>query len=139
MGWPERARALGIGFIPEAVVVTLCPDIPDPYAAARRLVDVGLWEKVPGGYRISDWCGCEIVMDHDTQEQRKVRPYQQWRRAVLERDAGHCALCGVQEPHLHVHHIRPWAYDPGGRFSVDNGITLCAQCHRREHREQNGG
>lgn len=48
-----------------------------------------------------------------------------WRRAVFHRDSYSCQICGYRGSNLVAHHIRPWAQEPGARFDVDNGITLC--------------
>lgn len=56
-----------------------------------------------------------------------------WARAVLSRDKGTCQHCGVQNVGLHAHHILPFATHPEKRWDVDNGITLCYQCHEAEH------
>lgn len=55
-----------------------------------------------------------------------------WRRAALERDGHSCQECGSVE-NLHVHHLIPWADAPELRIVVDNGITLCSECHADEH------
>ena len=52
-----------------------------------------------------------------------------WRIAVLMRDKGFCRLCHVQD-RLEAHHIYPFSTHPGKRWNLDNGITLCRDCHR---------
>ncbi len=55
-----------------------------------------------------------------------------WRKAVLKRDDYTCQYCGLRES-LHAHH-KEWQTDrPGLRYKVENGITLCENCHDREH------
>ena len=56
-----------------------------------------------------------------------------WRQKVLERDGGRCQNCGGDE-RLEAHHIKPWATHPDLRGDLDNGITLCADCHKAAHR-----
>lgn len=51
-----------------------------------------------------------------------------WRKSVLERDHGFCRLC-LSQKNLEVHHIVRFGADPKRRWDVDNGITLCHQCH----------
>jgi len=58
--------------------------------------------------------------------------YQDWRRAVFERDEFTCRECGCGGDDLRAHHILPirdWT-DPRFSLNVANGITLCDDCHR---------
>lgn len=55
-------------------------------------------------------------------------------RAVLERDDFTCQDCGQYARNLEVHHIIPYADDPELAFEVDNGLTLCHDCHKDRHR-----
>ena len=62
--------------------------------------------------------------------------YRSWRKAVLGRDDYICQACG--ESHIarvEAHHVLPFAKFPESRFSVDNGLTLCLDCHIALHRE----
>ena len=63
--------------------------------------------------------------------------YAAWRRAVLERDGYRCRACGRQcrkhERGLAAHHVLAWSTHPASRFDVDNGLTLCRDCHMRLH------
>lgn len=52
-----------------------------------------------------------------------------WRRDVLKKDDYTCQDCGVVEVQMTAHHISSWAKYPQLRFDVENGITLCADCH----------
>lgn len=56
--------------------------------------------------------------------------YRLWREAVLARDHWNCQNCGQVNKVLHVHHIKSFAKYPELRFAIDNGITLCRQCHQ---------
>lgn len=63
-----------------------------------------------------------------------------WRNSVKRRDGYKCVMCGVNgleeckccgnKPELHVHHIKNWKDNPDLRFDVNNGVTICAKCHR---------
>jgi len=64
---------------------------------------------------------------------RTTKAYYEWRAAVLTRDGNRCQNCNWTEPHMHVHHIKSYAYHPELRYDVDNGVTLCRECHEREH------
>lgn len=56
-----------------------------------------------------------------------------FRKNVLKRDKKICQNCGSKE-NLHVHHIKLFSKHPESRYDVDNGITLCKDCHQKEHK-----
>ena len=101
--------------------------------AIQQLISVGLWVKVPGGYQIIDWCGCKIVREKSTQEERKTREYKAWRLAVFKRDRFRCQHCDAKPKKLHAHHIKSWVEYPEIRYKLGNGITLCKNCHHAIH------
>jgi len=49
------------------------------------------------------------------------------RRRILERDQGVCAYCGA--PGDTIDHLTPWSL--GGRTTMDNCVTSCAECNFR--------
>lgn len=55
--------------------------------------------------------------------------YQEWRKAVFERDDYTCQECQARGVKLNADHILPFAYFPEHRFDVSNGRTLCVPCH----------
>lgn len=67
---------------------------------------------------------------------RKSKEYQEWRTRVFERDKYTCAICGKVGGSLEAHHIKPFAKYEDVRFDVDNGVTLCKECHKKVHREK---
>lgn len=56
--------------------------------------------------------------------------YRLWRTAVFERDDYTCIWCGERGGELNADHIKPFAYYPELRFAIDNGRTLCVDCHK---------
>jgi hypothetical protein len=67
---------------------------------------------------------------------REMQP--QFRKMVLERDNWTCQKCGINkesniETELHAHHIDPVINNPIESCDVDNGITLCVNCHHEVH------
>lgn len=55
--------------------------------------------------------------------------YKLWREAVFKRDNWTCVWCGFRG-YVEADHIKPFAYYPELRFSIDNGRTLCKPCHK---------
>ena len=67
-----------------------------------------------------------------TPERKRIREsseYKHWRKEVFERDNYTCVQCKVRGGALHADHIKPFAYFPELRTSLENGRTLCRPCH----------
>lgn len=58
---------------------------------------------------------------------------------VKERDDFTCQLCYIRGGKLNSHHLNSWNSFPEERFDVDNGITLCTECHNNFHDEYGRG
>lgn len=71
---------------------------------------------------------------------RKSVEYKQWRASVYERDNYTCQICGDNKGgNLQADHIKPFAYFPEIRFNLDNGRTLCKNCHSKTDTYLNNG
>lgn len=57
--------------------------------------------------------------------------YRNWRRSVFMRDNFTCRECGISGVYIHAHHIKPFHLYIESRFDLDNGITLCKDCHKK--------
>lgn len=73
---------------------------------------------------------------------RAGQKWREWRKAVFERDNYTCMDCGKrssvgQSIALHPHHIKSFSQYPDLHFEVNNGITLCVNCHKRHTAWQN--
>ena len=59
---------------------------------------------------------------------RKSIEYKQWKDKVKDRDGNACRKCRYDK-NLHVHHIKPLKQYPEFALVLDNGLTLCGNCH----------
>ena len=62
---------------------------------------------------------------------RRSLEYKLWREAVFKRDNWTCVWCGKRGGKLNADHIKPFSLFPELRFAIDNGRTLCVDCHRK--------
>lgn len=73
-----------------------------------------------------------------TRDERSSYEYGQWRSSVFARDHYTCCKCGCRNGNgkqikLHAHHIYNWKDNEDSRYDIDNGITLCVDCHMKFH------
>src|SRR5262245_5893527 len=94
-------RYLTDGYVPAGAVRRLA-DLDDAQGLAARLVDVGLWERVEGGFRVHDFGdyqpSAEAVRRERASNARRQELYRspELTRAVQERDGNVCRYCGRQ-------------------------------------------
>ena len=87
-----------------------------------------IYSNIRSGSQINTWKGGVTPIYKVI---RKSVEYKLWRKAVLERDKYTCIWCGQQGIKLHADHIKRFADYPELRFAIDNGRTLCIECHRK--------
>jgi hypothetical protein len=69
----------------------------------------------------------KVAQGHHHYEPEK---YLAWKKAIYERDDGHCQWPKCREENgLECHHIRAWKDAPTERYSVSNGILICDKHH----------
>ena len=81
-------------------------------------------------YTLVDWAFFQ------PDEGRRTKEYKEWRDAVFRRDNYTCRRCGQRGGALHAHHILRYRDHAEGRTDIDNGITLCSECHKIVHHEE---
>ena len=62
---------------------------------------------------------------------RMSSEYANWRRRVFERDNFACVHCVIRGGKLEADHILPFSSFPDLRLDLNNGRTLCVDCHKQ--------
>lgn len=66
-----------------------------------------------------------------------VSDRQAWSRAVKTRDHGQCQAHGCKHQgrkfRMEAHHVWPKGTYPDLQFMLENGLTLCGECHATWH------
>ena len=71
--------------------------------------------------------------------ERATSEYIDWRTSVFQKDLYTCQCCGKKSHKgapvvLNAHHIKNWRDYPEDRYDIQNGITLCEDCHMLFHK-----
>lgn len=97
------------------------------------------WNKNKKGYMVANKTSFRkgnipwnkgIGMNDDDRKLRWTDKYKLWRKAVFERDNYTCCICH-KIGDIQSHHIKSWSLYPELRFDINNGITLCKECHKK--------
>lgn len=75
------------------------------------------------------------ITDEERQIGREYPEYYEWRKAVYKRDDYICQYCGKLGVKLHAHHLESYRDNPELRTLLENGITLCEECHKNFHHQ----
>ena len=110
-----------------------------PWNKGKRMPNVN-WRKglssleddrIISGERHYNWKGGVSRDKHNTVSLK----YRKWRISVFKRDNYICQECGIKSGYgktvvLEAHHIKSWAKYKEKRFDIENGLTLCVDCHK---------
>lgn len=75
-----------------------------------------------------NWLGGKTPLNRAA---RNSFEYKEWRKKVFDRDKYTCVLCYKTGGELNADHIKQFAYYPELRFDINNGRTLCVECHKK--------
>lgn len=82
---------------------------------------------------IEVWTGGPVPPWERENGGRSSPKYTRWRVRVFERDGYTCQKCGRVGGELNAHHIKPFKSHKNLRYVVENGLTVCVECHRKIH------
>ena len=128
------AQADSDGFISNRQISVLGIGMRDASARAKRLVDVGLWQEVDGGYVVRSWLkwnksAADIGRLRKQDRERKATDNDGVRALVDARDGWRCQYCSSSSD-LCIDHLRPQSL--GGGHDPSNLQTLCRPCNSRK-------
>jgi len=95
----------------------------------QRISESRIKYGVARGKKNPNWKG---GIQDNWSELKNSLEYKKWRNDVFSRDNYTCRMCGDNKGHnLHAHHIYPRRDYPEKKLFVNNGITLCKECHKK--------
>jgi len=56
-----------------------------------------------------------------------------WSKQVKIRDRFTCQVCDRRGLYIEAHHMNSWDIYTDERYDLDNGVTLCGDCHKQFH------
>ena len=74
------------------------------------------------------------IYDREREKWNATYTAKKWRKDVLKRDNHTCRCCGQKQGKLNVHHLNGYGWCVEQRADVDNGATLCEDCHKLFHK-----
>lgn len=74
--------------------------------------------------------GCNKTTTENYKARRSVE-YRMWRESVYRRDNYTCQHCGQRGGRLNADHVKPFAVFKDLRYDINNGRTLCIDCHKK--------
>lgn len=84
--------------------------------------------KTQPGDKSPNWKG---GISKSGQALRTSKEYKEWHDNILERDDYTCQYCFTRGGELEVDHVKPFNAFGDLKLDMDNGKTLCINCHRK--------
>ena len=72
-------------------------------------------------------------ISRDRERHMATVEYKEWRQGVYQRDNFTCQICFGKSNKLNAHHLNNYANFPEQRTLLENGVTLCEDCHKDFH------
>lgn len=88
---------------------------------------LAIWKKTQIGNNAPNWQG---GLRDTNRRIRSSLEYKRWRIGVLIRDNFTCQTCKIVGTSIEVHHIKSFAKNKELRLDINNGISLCINCHK---------
>ena len=80
------------------------------------------------------------LTDEERNKKRDTQEHINWRKEVFKRDDYTCQCCGSTKGGiLNAHHLDSYSSHKEKRLDIDNGITLCENCHKDFHKKYGYG
>lgn len=71
----------------------------------------------------------------ELQAERNTPEYREWKK-IVKKDKEYCDCCSTAFAEWNVacaHHMNSWNNNPDERYDVNNGVTICWECHWEFH------
>ncbi|GHV51288.1 hypothetical protein FACS1894216_05050 [Synergistales bacterium] len=110
----------------------------DAHNFADALISARFIDRDSESTQIHDWYeyAGKAIRRREEKGERNTPEYKIWRRRVLRRDNYTCVKCGKIGGELNAHHIERFRNNVNCRTDINNGITLCVDCHKQIHKEE---
>lgn len=135
MGYPSEVRLevydAIIEYVASGTISELKPLAKMAFSFIKKEIDNSFERLPPSGEKHWNWKGGVTDENHSIRESPQ---YKSWRADVFERDNYTCQHCGKVGGNINAHHIKPFSVYPELRFDVNNGVTLCKDCHIQIHK-----
>lgn len=114
--------------------IWLCPSVVK-WQALRGYKNFFCCKKCEFDYKVAEnhprWISDRSLVKDQYKSIRWSKEMCDWRKMVYERDKYICQMCFKKGIYLNAHHIKKFADYPNIRFDINNGITLCKDCHQK--------
>ena len=72
------------------------------------------------------------ITDEERRIKRNYHEYSEWRSEIYKRD-GYTCICCKTKGCIEAHHLNGYNWDREHRTDINNGVTLCKDCHNEFH------